>query len=111
MSDGEGDCEKSSQDSPKYGIADEHIFNSRDSSFVQDIQRVIGGRGVDCVLNSLSDELLRILWNCLTTFGTFFETGMRDITDICASIFDPSGKAPPFLPSTYQLSSRETRLR
>jgi len=65
----------------QYGIASEHIFNSRDSSFAKGIQRVTNGRGVDCVLNSLSGELLRVSWNCLATFGTFVEIGMRDITD------------------------------
>lgn len=44
----------------RYGIPEDHIFNSRDSSFVKGIKRVTGGRGVDCVLNSLSSELLRV---------------------------------------------------
>lgn len=64
-----------------YGIVAEHIFNSRDSSFTKGIQRMTGGRGVDCVLNSLSGELLRVSWNCLATFGNFVEIGLRDITD------------------------------
>lgn len=65
----------------EYGLPEEHIFNSRDSSFVQGVQRVTKGRGVDCVLNSLSGELLRVSWGCLATFGTFVEIGLRDITD------------------------------
>ncbi|KAF1962478.1 hypothetical protein CC80DRAFT_499849 [Byssothecium circinans] len=65
----------------QYDIPDEHIFNSRDSSFVKGIQRVTNGRGVDCVLNSLSGELLRVSWACLATFGTFVEIGLRDITN------------------------------
>ena len=65
----------------RYGIPEEHMFNSRDSSFVKGINRVTGGRGVDCVLNSLSGELLRVSWGCLATFGTFVEIGLRDITD------------------------------
>ncbi|KAK3689344.1 hypothetical protein B0T22DRAFT_427611 [Podospora appendiculata] len=65
----------------RYGIPDEHIFNSRDSSFAKGIRRVTDGRGVDCVLNSLSGELLRVSWTCLATFGTFVEIGLRDITD------------------------------
>lgn len=35
----------------RYGIPEEHMFNSRDSSFVKGINRVTSGRGVDCVLN------------------------------------------------------------
>lgn len=55
----------------QFGITADHIFNSRDTSFVKGIQRVTGGRGVDCVLNSLSGELLRASWSCL---GPFFNS-------------------------------------
>lgn len=44
----------------QYGIPEEHVFNSRDTSFAKDIRRVTGERGVDCVLNHLSGELLRV---------------------------------------------------
>ncbi|KAI4275334.1 MAG: hypothetical protein L6R38_005889 [Xanthoria sp. 2 TBL-2021] len=57
----------------QYNIPEEHIFHSRDASFVKCISRITGGRGVDCVLNSLSGELLRASWDCLATFGTFVE--------------------------------------
>lgn len=65
----------------KYGVPAAHIFNSRDASFVKSIKRVTGGRGVDCVLNSLSGELLRASWECVAMFGTFVEIGLRDITN------------------------------
>jgi zearalenone synthase (highly reducing iterative type I polyketide synthase) len=65
----------------KYGVLPEHIFHSRDASFVKGINRVTGGRGVDCVLNSLSGELLRASWECVSMFGTFVEIGLRDITN------------------------------
>jgi NADPH:quinone reductase-like Zn-dependent oxidoreductase/NAD(P)-dependent dehydrogenase (short-subunit alcohol dehydrogenase family) len=80
----------------QYGITEEHIFNSRDSSFAKGIQRVTGGRGVDCVLNSLSGELLRVSWNCLATFGTFVEIGLRDITDNMRLDMRPFGKSATF---------------
>lgn len=47
----------------------------------QGINRVTNGRGVDCILNSLSGELLRASWGCLATFGHFIEIGLRDITN------------------------------
>ncbi|KAK7698841.1 Reducing polyketide synthase hmp8 [Diaporthe eres] len=50
-------------------------------SFVKAIKRVTSGRGVDCVLNSLSGELLRRSWECVAMFGTFVEIGLRDITN------------------------------
>lgn len=37
------------------------------------------GRGVDCILNSLSGEALRQSWQCIAAFGTFVEIGMKDI--------------------------------
>lgn len=63
----------------KYDVKPEHIFNSRDTSFVLGIERVTNGRGVDCILNSLSGELLRQSWYCLATFGIFIELGLRDV--------------------------------
>ncbi|KAI4170959.1 MAG: hypothetical protein LQ343_004617 [Gyalolechia ehrenbergii] len=63
----------------KYGIAEDHIFNSRDLSFVAGIMRMTGGRGVDVVLNSLAGEALRQTWHCLAWFGRFIEMGKRDI--------------------------------
>lgn len=53
----------------KYGVQPSHIFNSRDGNFVKAVQRVTNGRGVDCVLNSLSGELLRMPWEWRSTQG------------------------------------------
>ncbi|KAI1771028.1 hypothetical protein F4818DRAFT_454916 [Hypoxylon cercidicola] len=80
----------------QYGIPEERIFNSRDASFAKGIQRVTGGRGVDCVLNSLSGELLRVSWNCLATFGTFVEVGLRDIVDNTRLDMRPFRKSATF---------------
>ncbi|KAG8169993.1 hypothetical protein KVR01_000738 [Diaporthe batatas] len=65
----------------RYNIPSSHIFSSRDTSFSKGIARVTEGKGVDCVLNSLSGELLFASWNCVAPFGTFIELGLRDITD------------------------------
>lgn len=62
-----------------YGIPDDHIFNSRDLSFVAGISRMTKGRGVDVILNSLSGESLRQTWHCIAPFGSFVEIGSRDI--------------------------------
>lgn len=63
----------------EYGVPDDHIFNSRDLSFVKGIKRMTHGRGVDVVLNSLAGEALRQTWNCIAPFGYFVEIGVRDI--------------------------------
>ncbi|KAJ5273172.1 polyketide synthase [Penicillium angulare] len=63
----------------RYGIPEDHIFNSRDLSFVQGVMRMTKGVGVDVILNSLSGEALRQTWSCIAPFGTFIEIGMKDI--------------------------------
>ncbi|KAG7038038.1 reducing polyketide synthase [Colletotrichum scovillei] len=79
-----------------YGIPEKHIFNSRDASFAKSVMRITSGRGVDCVLNSLSGELLRTSWECLATFGTFVEIGLRDILDNTRLDMRPFGKSTTF---------------
>jgi NADPH:quinone reductase-like Zn-dependent oxidoreductase len=63
----------------KYGIPEDHIFNSRDLTFAKGVMRMTGNRGVNVVLNSLSGEALRQTWLCLAPFGRFVEVGKRDI--------------------------------
>ncbi|OLN81992.1 Lovastatin diketide synthase LovF 19, partial [Colletotrichum chlorophyti] len=61
-----------------FDIPRNHIFNSRDSSFLPGILTATDGRGVDVVLNSLSGELLHESWKCVAKFGTMVEIGKRD---------------------------------
>ncbi|KAK4059825.1 uncharacterized protein Triagg1_10981 [Trichoderma aggressivum f. europaeum] len=63
----------------KYHIPHSHIFYSRDASFAKGVLRLTDGKGVDCILNSLSGEMLRHTWYCLAPFGTFVEIGMKDL--------------------------------
>ena len=56
-----------------------HIFSSRDTSFLADLMHETKGRGVDLVLNSLSGELLHASWKCVAEFGKLVELGKRDI--------------------------------
>lgn len=74
-----------------YNLDEDHIFYSRDTSFVDGIKRMTGGRGVDVVLNSLSGDGLTASWGCVAPFGRFLETGRRDI--------DAGGQLPmaPFI--------------
>ncbi len=44
----------------EYGIPEDHIFSSRDLTFVKGILRLTNNRGVDVVLNSLSGEVCQI---------------------------------------------------
>ena len=65
----------------KYGLQEDHIFYSRDTSFKIGIMRMTNNEGVDVVLNSLAGEALHATLECLTAFGRFIEIGKRDITD------------------------------
>ncbi|CAF1494559.1 unnamed protein product [Adineta steineri] len=59
-----------------YGI--EHVFNSRDTSFVNNIRRILP-QGVDVIVNSLSGNLLKESIKLLSYHGYFIEWGKRDI--------------------------------
>ena len=63
----------------KMGIPNDHIFNSRDQSFLPDVMRATNGQGVDVVLNSLSGELLHASWKAVAEFGKLVELGKRDL--------------------------------
>ncbi|KAK7994506.1 hypothetical protein PG991_016094 [Apiospora marii] len=62
-----------------YGLEDDHIFHSREASFVDDVMHATRGRGVDVVLNSLGGELLQRSWKCTAPFGRFLDIGKADI--------------------------------
>lgn len=61
------------------GLDAAHIGNSRDLSFEKMIQAGTHGKGVDFVLNCLSDEKLQASIRCLAKNGTFLEIGKFDI--------------------------------
>ncbi|GCB21870.1 polyketide synthase-nonribosomal peptide synthetase [Aspergillus awamori] len=49
--------------------------------FVDGVQQLTGGRGVDVVLNSLTGNLLHGSWRCVAAFGRFVEIGTQDIRE------------------------------
>ena len=74
-----GSAEKKDYLMKQYGIPEERIFFSRDTSFAAQVQAATGARGVDVVLNSLAGDSLLATWQCLASFGRFVEIGKRDI--------------------------------
>ncbi|KAH9640519.1 hypothetical protein HF086_001568 [Spodoptera exigua] len=62
-------------------LKDSHIGNSRDTSFEDMIRRETNGKGVDMVLNSLSDDKLQASVRCLAYRGRFLEIGKFDISN------------------------------
>ncbi|KAL4746292.1 hypothetical protein BDW72DRAFT_207477 [Aspergillus terricola var. indicus] len=61
------------------GVAPDHIFNSRDTSFAAGIAAATNGRGVDVVLNSLTGDQLHATWRCVAPYGRFVEIGKADL--------------------------------
>lgn len=64
----------------QFGIPEEQIFYSRDTSFKDGIMRATGGGGVDVIFNSLSSDLQRVTFSLIAPFGRFIELGKRDFT-------------------------------
>lgn len=61
-------------------LTDKNFANSRDTSFEQHVLRETNGRGVDVVLNSLSEEKLQSSVRCLAQHGRFLEIGKYDLS-------------------------------
>ncbi|CAF1205402.1 unnamed protein product [Adineta steineri] len=58
----------------------EHVFNSRDTSFVNQIRQILP-QGLDVIVNSLSGNLLNESIKLLAYHGNFVEWGERHIYD------------------------------
>lgn len=65
----------------EFGLRPDHIFSSRDSTFLPSVMAATSGRGVDVALNSLTGDLLHDSWRALAEFGRFVEIGKRDILE------------------------------
>ncbi len=55
-----------------------HVFDSRSLSFVEDVQSVTNGAGVEIVLNSLAGEFIPASLGLVATGGRFIEIGKAD---------------------------------
>ena len=64
--------------SPK--LSDKNFWTSRDTTFEEFVKRNTNGRGVDLVLNSLSEDKLQASLRCLATSGRFLEIGKYDLS-------------------------------
>ena len=61
-----------------WNIPEDHIFYSRDLSFVKGINRMTKGKGIDVILHSLPGEFLRQTWQCIASFGRMIDVSMKD---------------------------------
>lgn len=62
-------------------IGVQHVFNSRNLDFADEIMTVTKGAGVNIVLNSLADEFIPKSLSILANQGCFLELGKRDNWD------------------------------
>ncbi|KAL9107955.1 MAG: hypothetical protein Q9187_008355 [Circinaria calcarea] len=76
-----GTAEKKRFLQANFNLKEEHIFSSRDSSFLPAILAATSNRGVDVVVNSLAGDLLHDSWKACAEFGRFVELGKRDISE------------------------------
>ncbi|KAL2119996.1 hypothetical protein VTJ04DRAFT_6957 [Mycothermus thermophilus] len=73
-----GSAEKEALLVDEFGLAEDHVFYSRNGFFGDTILQATNGRGVDVVLNSLTGDGLRESWRCLAKFGRFVDISRRE---------------------------------
>ncbi|MEV4432911.1 SDR family NAD(P)-dependent oxidoreductase [Streptomyces sp. NPDC049555] len=64
-----------------HALGVEHVLDSRDLTFAEQVRRITGGEGVDVVLNSLAGEAIARGLDVLRPGGRFVELGKRDILE------------------------------
>ncbi|PGH14046.1 hypothetical protein AJ79_03316 [Helicocarpus griseus UAMH5409] len=62
-----------------YSIPRQHIFTSEDATFTRSLMTETNHRGVDVILGSLSDDLLRALKQCVAKRGKIIQLGSQYI--------------------------------
>ena len=61
----------------RYGLAEDHILDSRKDSLASKALRATEGRGFDVIVSSCSGATLRQLSSCLAEFGRFVDIGRK----------------------------------
>jgi len=62
-------------------LNDSSFANSRDANFWRTVQKLTGGRGVDVVVNSLTEDKLQSSVQLLAQHGRFLEIGKFDLSN------------------------------
>jgi phthiocerol/phenolphthiocerol synthesis type-I polyketide synthase C len=61
------------------GLGIRHVFDSRGTTWAEDVREATGGRGVDAVLNSLAGVAIDQGLDVLAEDGRFIEVGKKDV--------------------------------
>ncbi|RFU25348.1 hypothetical protein B7463_g10989, partial [Scytalidium lignicola] len=80
-----------------FGLADDHIFNSRNTDFASGILTATNGKGIDVVLNSLTGDMLDESFRLLANGGKMIEIGKKDILDRNSLAMEPFDRNISFM--------------
>ena len=72
-------------------------MNLRTLSFRYKIISLIGGKGVDVVINTLAGDALRESWRCLATFRRFIELDKKDAVENSRLEMGPFERSASFI--------------
>ncbi|PQE21953.1 polyketide synthase protein [Rutstroemia sp. NJR-2017a WRK4] len=64
-----------------YGIAEDHIFGSRDVESAKSLMEHTNGKGIDVILCSARGELMHEYWRCIAPMGRFVEIGRTEVLE------------------------------
>ena len=73
----------------------DHVLDSRDLGFCNEVREITGGQGVDVVLNSLSGEAMERSLEVLRPFGRFSNSENGIFTSIGEFTCDRSARTSP----------------
>lgn len=65
----------------EFGLAEDHIFNSRELSTPSKILAATNGNGIDVILCSAAGEAMHESWRAIAPMGRFIEVGRTDILE------------------------------
>ena len=63
------------------GIAEDHIFGSRDAESQRSLLHFTGGKGIDVIFCSARGDMMHKYWHCIAPCGRFVEIGRTEILD------------------------------
>ena len=76
-----GNVEKAELLVEKFGVAEDHIFSSREPSAPAKLMKATKSRGIDVILCSGSGEQMHETWRCIAPMGRFVDVGRVDVMD------------------------------
>ena len=95
----------------EFEIPEDHIFDSRDTSFFHGVNRMTKGRGVDIVINSLTGDARVASWNCVAPYGRFVDLGKKYTSSDSKIPLSSIGKNAAFMGFDLSLWHKEKPLK